>query len=159
MKKFLLVLAGVIASSMLYVASAQDELTPEQQAADAAETRQSVFKLFRFNIGPIIAMTQGAPFDAELAQRNARRIASIAPMIPDVLGAMDTRGYDIETQALDLVWDNLDDIQVKAQTLIDAANEFADVASGGDMASTLGAVRTLGGACGNCHDTYREDND
>lgn len=159
MKKFLLVLAGVIASSMLYVASAQDELTPEQQAADAAETRQSVFKLFRFNIGPIIAMTQGAPFDAELAERNARRIASIAPMIPDVLGAMDTRGYDIETQALDLVWDNLDDIQVKAQTLIDAANEFADVASGGDMASTLGAVRTLGGACGNCHDTYREDND
>ena len=159
MKKFLLVLAGVLASSMLYVASAQDELTPEQQAADAAETRQSVFKLFRFNIGPIIAMTQGAPFDAELAERNARRIASIAPMIPDVLGAMDTRGYDIETQALDLVWDNLDDIQVKAQTLIDAANEFADVASGGDMASTLGAVRTLGGACGNCHDTYREDND
>lgn len=159
MKKFLLVLAGLIASSMLYVSSAQDELTPEQLAADAAETRQSVFKLFRFNIGPIVAMTQGAPFDAELAERNARRIASIAPMIPDVLGAMDTRGHDIETEALDLIWDNMDDIQVKAQALIDAANEFAVVASGGDMASTLGAVRSLGGACGNCHETYREDND
>ncbi len=159
MKKLLLALAGLIASSMFIVASAQDEPTPEQLAADAAETRQSVFKLFRFNIGPIIAMTQGAPFDAELAERNARRIASIAPMIPDVLGAMDTRGYAIETEALDLIWDNMDDIQVKAQALIDAANEFADVAAGGDMASTLGAVRGLGGACGNCHETYREDND
>ena len=159
MKKFLLVLAGIIVASMFYTAAAQEELTPEQQAAGAAADRQAVFKLLRFNIGAILAMTQGAPFDAELAQRNGRRIAAIAPMIPEVLGAMDTRGYDIETQALDLIWDNMDDIQVKAQALIDAANEFADVASGGDMASTLGAVRTLGGACGNCHETYREDTD
>ncbi len=159
MKKFLLVLAGFVATSLFYVASAQDGPTPEQMAAGAATDRQAVFKLLRFNIGPILAMTQGAPFDAELAERNGRRIASIAPMIPDVLGAMDTRGYDVETEALDLIWDNLDDIKVKAQALIDAANEFADVASGGDMASTLGAVRTLGGACGNCHETYREDTD
>jgi len=27
------------------------------------------------------------------------------------------------------------------------------------MAATLGAFRALGGSCGNCHDTYREDND
>lgn len=159
MKKFLLVLAGFIASSMFFVASAQDEPTPEQMAAGATADRRAVFKLLRFNIGPIIGMTQGAPFDAELAERNGRRIAAIAPMIPDVLAAMDTRAYDVETEALDLIWDNMDDIQVKAQALIDAANEFADMASGGDMASTLGAVRTLGGACGNCHETYREDND
>lgn len=159
MKKLLLVLAGFIVTGMFYAASAQDEPTPEQMAAGAAADRQAVFKLLRFNIGPIIGMTQGAPFDAELAERNGRRIAAIAPMIPDVLGAMDTRDYDVETEALDLIWDNMDDIQVKAQALIDAANEFADAASGGDMATTLGAVRTLGGACGNCHETYREDTD
>ncbi len=159
MKKILLVLAGFIVTGMFYVASAQDEPTPEQMAAGATTDRQAVFKMLRFNIGPILGMTQGAPFDAELAERNGRRIAAIAPMIPEVLGAMDTRGYDVETAALDLVWDNLDDIQVKAQALIDAANEFADVASGGDMASTLGAVRTLGGACGNCHETYRADDE
>lgn len=159
MKKFPPVLAGFIAASMFQVTSAQDEPTPEQMAAGAAADRQAVFKLLRFNIGPILGMTQGAPFDAELAERNGRRIAAIAPMIPDVFGAMDTRGYDIETEALDLIWDNLDDIQVKAKALIDAANEFSDVASGGDMAATLGAVRTLGGACGNCHETYRADDD
>ncbi len=157
MKKILLALAGLSAAGIFFAVSAQDEPTPEQQAAAATADRQAVFKLLRFNIGPIIGMTQGAPFDAESAARNGRRIAALATMIPEVLGAMDTRGFEVETQALDLIWDNLDDIEVKAQALIDAANEFADVASGGDMASTLGAVRTLGGACGNCHETYRED--
>ncbi len=159
MKKFLLALAAFVATSTLFVASAQDAPTPEQQAAAATTDRQAVFKLLRFNIGAIIAMTQGAPFDAELAESNGRRIAALAPMIPDLLGAMDTRDYDVETEALDLIWDNLDDIDVKAQALVSAANEFADVAAGGDMAATLGAVRTLGGACGNCHETYREDTD
>ena len=160
MKKILLALATLMASSMLYVASAQDDgPTPEQQAAAATTDRQAIFKLLRFNIGPIIGMAQGAPFDAEIAERNARRIAGLAPMIPELLGAMDTRGYDVETEALDLIWDNLDDIETKAQALVTAANEFADVASGGDMGATLRGVQSLGGACGNCHETYRVDND
>lgn len=79
-------------------------------------------------------------------------------MIPEVLAA-DTRGFDLETEALDLIWDNQDDIAVKAQALIDNATAFADAAATGDMAATLGAFRAFGGSCGNCHDTYRVDND
>lgn len=150
----------LLATSGLFVTSwSQDGPTPQQQAEAAAETRQGLFKLLIFNLRPIAGMAQGAPFDAEVAARNARRIASLAPMIPDVLGAMDTRDYDVETEALDLIWDNLDDIGVKAQTLADNAAAFADTAAGGDMAATLGAFRALGGSCGNCHDTYRVDND
>ncbi len=148
----------ILASGTFWAAQAQDGPTPAQEAAAAAELRQGLFRLLVFNLRPIAAMAQGAPFDAELAERNARRIAAIAPMIPDVL-AHDTRGFDIETEALDLIWDNMDDIETKAQTLIDNANAFADVAAGGEMAATLGAFRALGGSCGNCHDTYREDND
>jgi len=155
-KKVLVLLSALvmIASGLWYTASAQDDPTPAQQAQSAAETRQGLFKLLVFNLGPIVGMAQGAPFDAALAERNARRIAAIAPMIPDVL-AHDTRGFDIETQALDLIWDNQDDIAVKVQALIDAATAFAETASGGDMGATLGGLRALGGSCGNCHDTYR----
>ncbi len=159
MKKTLLVLAALVASVTFHVTSAQEQPSPEQQAADAAATRQAVFKLLGFNIGPIIAMTRGAPFDAELAERNARRIAAMAPMIPELFAAMDTRGYAVETKALDLIWDNMDDFERKAQDLVDSANEFATVAAGGDMAATLGAVRGLGGTCGNCHEAYHEDDD
>lgn len=151
----------LMGSGLFYNAVAQDAPpTPEEVAAAAADTRQSLFKLLRYNLGPIAGMARGAPFDAAVAQRNAQRIAALAPMIPELL-TPDTRGFAIETEALDLIWENnnLDDIGVKAQALVDAANNFAGIAAGGDMGATLGAFRSLGGACANCHDTYRVDND
>ena len=148
----------MIAFSMAFTSYAQD-MTPEEQAAAAVDQRQSLFKTIRYNLGPIAGMAQGAPFDAEIAERNARRIAVMATMIPEML-AVDTSNFDnIETTALDSIWDNQDDIAAKAQALIDNANAFADTAATGEMGATLGAFRAFGGSCGNCHDTYRVDND
>jgi cytochrome c556 len=159
-KRVLIVLSAAVMliSGAMFTVSAQDGPTPEEIAISATETRQALFKLFIFNLRPIAGMAQGAPFDAAIAERNARRIAAMAPMIPELLAA-DTRGFDVETEALDLIWDNQDDIAVKAQALVDNATAFADAAATGDMASTLGAFRAFGGSCGNCHDTYRVDND
>ncbi|MCI5107672.1 MAG: cytochrome c [Pseudomonadales bacterium] len=161
MKKIVVLMSAlaVAASGLLFTAMAQDEMTPEQRAAQAVDTRKALFKMLRFNLGPIAGMAQGAPFDAEVAERNGRRIAVMATMIPEVL-AQDTSEFDnIDTTALDIIWDNQGDIAAKAQALVDNANAFADAAATGDMGSTLGAFRALGGSCGNCHDEYRVDND
>ena len=158
MKKLVVLASALLVafSGVTFTAVAQ-EMTPEQRAAAAVDTRKSLFKILRFNLGPIAGMAQGAPFDAEVAERNARRIAAMASMIPEVL-AQDTSAFDnIETTALDSIWDNQDDIATKAQALMDNANAFADIAAGGEMGPTLAAFRQLGGSCGNCHDTYRED--
>ena len=104
-------------------------------------------------------MAQGAPFNAELAEKNALNIAALAPMIPDLFAAMDTRDFDVETEALDVIWEDSAGFAEKAQALLEGANTFAEVAAGGDMAATLGAFRGLGGSCGNCHDDFRVDND
>ena len=150
---------AILVSGTLFTATAQDEPTPEQMAARAAETRQSVFKLLLFNLLPIAGMAQGAPFNAELAEKNALNIAALAPMIPDLFAAMDTRDFDVETEALDVIWEDSAGFAEKAQALLEGANAFAEVAAGGDMAATLGAFRGLGGSCGNCHDDFRVDND
>jgi len=150
---------AMLVSGTMFTASAQDQPTPAQMAAAATETRQSVFKLLYFNLIPIAGMARGAPFDAELAEKNARNIAALAPMIPDLFSAMDTRDFDVETEALDVIWENPSEFAAKAQALLEGANNFAEVASGGDMAATLGAFRGLGGGCGNCHDDFRVDND
>ena len=160
MRKISILLSAIamIASSIVFTSYAQD-MTPEEQAAAAVDQRKSLFKTIRYNLGPIAGMAQGAPFDAEVAERNARRIAVMATMIPEML-AVDTSAFDnIETTALDTIWDNQDDIAAKAQALIDNANAFADAAATGEMGATLGAFRAFGGSCGNCHDTYRVDND
>ncbi|GJM12938.1 MAG: cytochrome c' [Pseudohongiella sp.] len=150
---------AMLVSGALFTASAQDGPTPAQQAAAAAETRQSVFKLLYFNLVPIAGMARGAPFDAELAAKNGRNIAALAPMIPDLFAAMDTREFDVETEALDVIWEDPAGFAEKAQALFEGASNFAEVAAGGDRAATLGAFRGLGGGCGNCHDDFRVDND
>ena len=154
------VTAAVILAStgFMLVANAQDP-TPEQLAQQAAETRQSVFKLLRFNLGTISGMARGTvEFDAEIAERNARRIAAMAPMIPELFAAMDTREYDLDTEALPIIWEQFDLFQERAQALADGANTFAGVAAGGDRMATLGAIRAFGANCGNCHETFRVDN-
>ena len=154
MTKTLFISSCLLSTILLTPAAfAQDAPSPAEQAAAATETRQAVFKLLGFNIGPIVGMARGeVEFDAAIAERNARRIAALAPMIPDVFAAMDTREYDVETEALPLIWDNMDELAEKAANLVDAANTFADIAATGDQAATLGGLRALGGACGNCHD-------
>ncbi|MAC68870.1 MAG: hypothetical protein CMP84_01430 [Gammaproteobacteria bacterium] len=160
MKKILVLISAlcVTASGLLFVASAQNDMTPEERAAMAVDQRKALFKTLRFNLIPIASMAQGAPFDAAVAERNARRVAAIASMIPEVL-AQDTRDFDAETTALDSIWENMDDFTAKSQALEDNANAFADAASGGDFATAMGAFRAFGGSCGNCHDTYRVDTD
>lgn len=160
MKKILVLISAlcVTASGLLFVASAQNDMTPEERAAMAVDQRKALFKTLRFNLIPIAGMAQGAPFDAEVAERNARRIAAISSMIPEVL-AQDTRNFDVETTALDSIWENMDDFADKAQALEMNANAFAEAASSGDFATAMGAFRAFGGSCGNCHDTYRVDTD
>jgi cytochrome c556 len=152
--------AVAVFCSGIYAVNAQEEPTPQQQAERATETRQAVFKLLSFNMGTISGMARGqVEFDAAIAERNARRIGTLATMIPEVLGAMDTRPYNVETEALPIIWDRFDEVREKAANLESAAATFAEIASRGDRMETVGAVRAFGSACGNCHETFREDND
>ena len=159
-KTVLISILVLFGSALAAAASAQEAPSPQERAEDATATRQAVFKLLRFNIGPIVGMARGQmEFDAAIAERNARRIAALAPMITEVLGAMDTREFDVVTEALPVVWEKPDELAEKMRALIEAANTFADTAAGGDQAATLGGLRALGGACGNCHDVFRVDDD
>ncbi|WP_237132809.1 c-type cytochrome [Pseudohongiella sp. O18] len=159
MLKKVFAIGTLVLSSVLVVtvSAQQDEPTPQERAAASTETRQAVFKLLAFNMAPISGMARGAEFDAALAERNARRIAELAPMIPEVFAANDTREFTVETEALPIIWDNMSDFEQKASELQAAALTFADVASGGDRNTTIAAVRAFGSTCGNCHREYRVD--
>ena len=150
--------AVLLSVLMIFTASAQNSPTPEQQAQSAVNTRKSVVRLFAFNMGTISAMARGTvEFDAAIAERNARRIAALAPMLPEAFAAMDTRAFDVQTEALPIIWDRFDEFQQKAANLIDGANTFAAIAARGDRAETLAAVRAFGSNCGGCHDVFRLD--
>ncbi len=160
MKK-LLVLAILAASTaaVMNVNAQGRQQTPEEQAASAVTTRKAVMRLLSFNNGPINGMARGqVAFDAAVAERNALRVASLASMIVEVFGAMDTRAYDVSTTALPAVWDNSEEFAQKAEAMIQAANTFAAIAARGDQTETIAAIREFGGNCGSCHDSFRVQN-
>ncbi len=160
LKKLMVTGALVLSSTLLITASAQQTPpTPQQIAEGAASTRQAVFKLLSFNMGPISGMARGTvEYDAAIAVRNAERIAALAEMIPDVF-TNDTRAYTLETAALPVIWEQRTEFQEKAANLIAAASTFADIARAGDQRETAAAVRAFGATCGNCHETFRYSED
>lgn len=157
--KFIVTSALVLGSLLMVVNTMAQQKTPQQQAENATDVRQSVFKLLDSNMQPIAAMARGRiPFDAALAQKNSERIAQLAAMITDEF-KMDTREFEVDTLALDKIWDNKDDFAKHAQDLVDQATAFSIAAQSGDQGTTMRALRPMGTACGNCHDNYRLDED
>jgi cytochrome c556 len=159
-KSAILLSALLLASALPAISRAQEEPSPQELAEKATLTRQAVFKLMYFNLMPVYMMVRGnEPFDAAIAERNARRMASLAPMIPDVFAASDTREFEVTTKALDKIWETPDDLAERAMELVKRANAFADIAAAGDKDATIGAFRSLSGGCGNCHDVYKQEDD
>lgn len=158
-RKFVLIGAATLSMAAFISVAAQqnDEPTPEERAIAATETRQAVFKLLRYNMDAINGMARGeVEFDPALAERNARRVAELAPMIPELFAANDTRDFDVRTAAEPHIWDRFEEFSGLAADLESAAHEFASVAATGDRAQLLGAIRPFGATCGNCHRPFRE---
>lgn len=133
-------------------AAAVDEATQR-----AVEVRQSVLRLLSHNYRPMRDMARGnADFDAEVIATRSARIAMLADMLPEVF-APDTRGANVETEALDRIWEEPEAFAAKHQALRDAAAELIAVSGSDDQEAVMTAVRDLGGRCGSCHDDFRLD--
>jgi cytochrome c556 len=149
-----LVVAGIVLTTG---SIAQPMQTPEQQAQGVVDTRKSVVRLFNFNMAPINAMARGGAFDAALVERNARRIAVLAPMLPEAVAAMDTRSFDVETTALPAIWDDFAAFEQRANDFAAAMNNLADVAAAGNQEETIRVAGSIGRThCGGCHEQFRE---
>lgn len=129
----------------------------DERAQAAAETRQGLLKVVVSYFGPIVAMArQQMPYDGELVQANAEKIATLLPMIPDVFRA-NTSEYDLETEALDVIWENTDDFNAKAMAATEKAAALATAAADG-QGPAMQAFGELGASCKACHDNYRQQN-
>ncbi len=149
----LAVISFVLAIGFAGPVSAADERTQ-----DAVETRQGLLKVVRSYFGPIVGMARKQiPFDAAVIEKNAAAVADLLPMIPDVF-RMDTRGAEIETGALDGIWEDWDDFAAKAALSAEKAEALEAAAADGadDPGAVMKAFGALGASCKGCHDEYRQ---
>ncbi len=141
----------------LLLSTAAPVAASEERATATLESRQGLLRMVRFYFGPILGMVrQQIPFDGDVVSHNATKIAELSAMIPDAF-ALDTTEYDLETEALDNIWSNMDDFNGKAATVVERANALAAAGAGG-LEATQKAFGAMGGACKACHDEYRVQN-
>lgn len=151
--KFTTLLSTVAVAATLFAttASAQDAAVK-----GAITARQSLMKLYAFNLGTLGAMAQGKmDYDAEAASAAASNLAKLTTLNGRALWVPGSDNMSAEgTRALPAIWESGSDIGAKAATMREAAAAM-DAAAGGGLDSLKGAMGALGGACGDCHKAYR----
>jgi cytochrome c556 len=153
MYKKIIAVIGVI-SLMLVVTTgttAQQAQT-EKQAKAAIKYRQAVLRLVLSNMGTLGGIAKGAiPFDAEKVNKNGMRIGQLSKMMPDYF-VLDTTMFDLSTDALPKIWDNMDDFESKIVALQNAAVGLQKVTDKAEFKSAFGDLRK---SCKGCHDNYK----
>lgn len=148
-----LLAAAVLAAGLLAPAAAT-------LAADEPENlvkyRERVMSALGGHAGAIAAMLkQEVGYDHLVP--HAEAIAATAPAVRDIFP--ETSGPDDypDTDALPAIWDKPEAFQQAVEKFEAAAAAFPEAARTGDRAQVLAAFKELGGACGNCHETFRAE--
>ena len=91
-------------------------------ARKTIDARQGLLKVVAQYFGPIVGIAKGQiPYDAALIEKNAGKVAQLAPMILDMF-AMDTSasGFLNGSRKAD-IWADYDDFSAKAATTAERA--------------------------------------
>ena len=128
----------------------------DERLEAAVEARQGLYEVIRAYFGPMVAMARGdRPYDADAMREHAHKVRELAGMIP-YLFSVDTRGVDVETEALDKIWEQKDAFLGRANDLLEAVTAL-EAATDVSQEAALAAFRNTGGACKGCHDNFREE--
>ena len=156
MKKFisLIALSSILVMPVSLFAA---EASSEKQARTAIKFRQSLFQLIRSNMGELGAMAKGhRPFDAAIMEKNGMRLEQLSLMIADYM-ALDTRKYNLDTEALDKIWTDKEAFAEKIDALTTAAKALQVAAKDGDESGFRPAIGAVGKTCKGCHDNFKTD--
>ena len=150
-------LAAVCALAPVYTALAQDApASPEEQAQQAVDLRQSLFRLISYSFGPVGGMLKNKiPFDAATVQKSSARLEQLTPMISELF-QNDTRKFTLKTKAREGIWTNKSDFQAKNDDLVKAVQNLSVASKSGDKKQFQQAAAAVGKACGACHDNFRD---
>ena len=141
----LIMVAGTMLATSPVFAQAKPEVLVKQ--------RQAAMTLIGKYWGPTNAMAQGkAPYDANVAARNAGYLQTLAQMPWDGF-AESTKDTPEKTRALPAIWAEPAKFKEAAERLQSATTKLA--ASAKDEGAFKAAVGEVGKSCGGCHENFR----
>lgn len=158
-----LVVAGAVSAGFYFAAGpgildgkfAPSEAAAQSEDHPAVTFRQAIFQNLKWHIGKLGAMAKGEmDYDEAAAKDHANVIAVLAGTIPQ---GFPEGSESPNSAALPAIWEDFSSFEERAGDLQAAA---AALAEAGDVAQgdLGGYVKEIGGACGACHDDFREKN-
>ena len=126
----------------------------------AVKARKAHMQLYAHNIGILSGMARGnAEYDAEAAVAAASNLADLSHIDETSYWVAGTDSETVEgSRALPVMFENLDDVQVKIDALHTASMALTETAGNGLEALQAG-IGAVGGACGACHKAYQVPNE
>ena len=101
-------------------------------------------------------LKSGTPDFAEI-KADAAKIASLAPQVKDWFpagsGPQDGKSTDAKAE----VWTQPAEFQQAAARFVAATKALTATVEAGDTAAIAASANTVGAACKNCHDKFKED--
>ncbi len=127
------------------------------------EARQSIMRIYSYNLGLLGAMAKGAAeYDAKLAAAAANNLLATANMDNSTMwpkgSSADDEGLKDKTRAKAKIWSSFPEVSEKHKKLTEAVTTMAaDAGNGLDAVKTnMGAV---GKGCKGCHKSFRVPKD
>lgn len=156
-KKFVLTMAVCATAATTAFAASHSGSAVDPEAA--LKARKAHMQLYAHNLGILGGMARGnIEFEAALAQTAADNLASLAVMSQDTYWVPGTAAGEIEgSKALPAIWEDEAGFDEDMAALEQAAMDLQDNA--GSLDGVRGALRAVGGACGACHEDYRQSDD
>ena len=136
------------------IAFAASHGASKEAQEDAAEYRQSTFKMVGHHFGTMGDMVKGkTEFDKDVFSKNADALAALSQLAPF---GFEVAGVAGDTRAKAAIWDNKADFDEQMVEFQTAAAALAEIAKAGDMDKTKAAFVDAGKTCKGCHTGFRE---
>jgi cytochrome c556 len=119
----------------------------------ADNEREDTMKNIGRTLKPLVAMSKSGKFDQAEAQKDGNAIVGYLDHFKDLFPAGSEKQDD---KALPTIWSDAAGFE---QHRMDARNAATAIAASTDMDSFTTAFKSLGAACGACHQKYRAKED
>lgn len=143
------VTGALVAGAVLLVAASPDPVAAVKARQARMKDVGRTFKTINDQ------MKSGSP-DANVVKANARKLALLTANVAPLFQQNTTGVTGMKIEAKPEIWSHWADFQAKAGNLAQATRQLAATADRSTDPAVLGpAVKTVGGACKACHDSYR----
>ncbi|PQA87096.1 c-type cytochrome [Hyphococcus luteus] len=126
---------------------------------EAIEARQSSLKEMGKAFKTISDQLKAGAPDLDAIKTSAATVAEKSAHIGTWFPEGTSAASGVETEALDTIWEKPDEFDAAVTRFEGAAPQLVAAADSGDVEAIGAAFKETGGACKNCHDTFREDDD